>query len=291
MSSEIPLGLYGVLNGLVNGLILFLLSSGLTVVFGLLGVLNVAHASFYMLAAYIAFAIVVKTGNFWLALVVVPVVLGLIGWVVERYLLRKTLKLGHGHQLLLTLGVAVVILNGVQAVWGSGEYRVAAPHELAGTINLGLLHYPIYRIGVCAAALAVLGVLWAVLRKTSIGMRVRAVVSDAPMVGALGHNATRLVSLVFVLGSSLAGLAGVIVAPIATVQPAMAAQVLVELFIVVVIGGLGSLSGAFVASLLLGLLQSMSALFAGSLSSYVGYMALAVVMFWRPFGLFGDAET
>lgn len=290
MTSQIPLALYGVLNGLVDGLILFLLSSGLTVVFGLLGVLNVAHASFYMLAAYIAFTVVAKTGSFWIALAVVPAVLGVTGWITERYLIRRTLKLGHGQQLLLTLGIAVIILNGVEGIWGSGEYRVPAPRILSGVIDLGLLHYPVYRLCICGAALSVLVVLWWTLQKTTVGMLVRAVVSDATMVSALGHNATRIVSLVFVLGAGLAGFAGVVVAPIATVQPGMAGQVLVELFIVVIIGGLGSVSGALIASLILGLAQSTAALFAGNISSYVPYIALAIVMLWRPFGLFGQAE-
>lgn len=283
--------LFGALNGTAYGLLLFLLASGLTLVFGMLGVLNLAHASFYMVAAYLAFEIVRQTGSYWLALLVAPLAIGVIGIMVERWLLRRVHPLGHGHQLLLTLGVSYILLEAVKAIWGTASLPVRPPELLKGSVQLFVGGYPVYRLFICAAALAVLGGLALILYRTRLGMVVRAAVSDSEMVGALGYNVGTLFTAVFGLGALLAGVAGVIAAPMLSVYPGMAADILVDLFIVVVIGGMGSLKGAFIASLMLGLAQSFGILFLPDFAMLFSFVLMVIVLMWRPLGLYGERHA
>lgn len=289
MSNDLAVTLtFAVLNSLGYGLLLFLLSSGLTVVFGLLGVLNVAHASFYMLGAYAAYAVVAATGNFWLALLVAPLVVMVLGVLCERFMLRRVHALGHWHQLLLTLGLGYVLLEAVKWIWGTESHPMTPPELLSGSIAIGGGAYPIYRLFICASALAVLASLALVLFKTRLGMVVRAAVSNSEMVSALGYNVGNVFTGVFALGALLAGIAGAIAAPMLSVYPGMAADIGIDIFIVVVVGGLGSLKGAMVASLLLGLFQSFGILLVPDFAIFLSFLLMAAVLTWRPLGLYGD---
>jgi len=282
---------FGFLNGTAYGLLLFLLASGLTLVFGLLGVLNLAHASFYMLGAYIAFELVRLTGTFWAALLLAPLIVAAIGALVERVMLRRVHVLGHGHQLLLTLGVSYVALELAKWYWGTASLPLRPPDLLKGSIDIVVGSYPIYRLFICAAALVVLVCLAVILFKTRLGMIVRASVSDSEMVSALGYNVGNVFTGVFALGALLAGVAGVIAAPMLSVYPGMAADILVDLFIVVVIGGLGSLPGALLASLMLGWAQSFGILFVPEFAMLFSFALMVVVLMFRPLGLFGERSA
>lgn len=291
LSGGLTTFLFAVLNSLGYGLLLFLLASGLTVVFGLLGVLNVAHASFYMLGAYLAYELVLRTGSFWLALLVAPWVVVILGILVERYTLRRVHALGHWHQLLLTMGLGYVVLEGVKWIWGTESHPMAVPAILAGSIDIGGGAYPIYRIFMSASALVTLGVLAVVLFKTKLGMVVRAAVSNKDMVNALGYNVGYVFTGVFALGAFLAGVAGVIAAPMLSVYPGMAADIGVDIFIVVVVGGLGSLKGALIASLLLGVFQSFGILIVPDFAIFFSFLLMAVVLTLKPMGLYGERAT
>lgn len=282
---------FATLNSLAYGLLTFLLASGLTVVFGMLGVLNVAHTSFYMLGAYLALAAVTLSGNFWLGLLLAPIAVAGVGLASERFLLRKVHALGHGHQLLLTLGLGFIILELVKWVWGTESHPMPPPALLKGSVDLFIGAYPTYRLFLCGVTLVVLAVLAFAIFKTRLGMIVRAAVSDSEMVDALGYNVGNVFTGVFGLGALLAGLAGVIAAPMISVYPGMAADILVDMFIVVVVGGLGSLKGALVASLLLGVFQSFGILLVPDLAMFFSFLLLAVVIAWRPMGLFGERTT
>jgi branched-chain amino acid transport system permease protein len=283
--------IFGILNGTTYGLLLFLLASGLTLVFGMLGVLNLAHASFYMLGAYIAFEVVRVTSGFWVALMVAPLLVAVIGALIERFLLRRVHVLGHGHQLLLTLGISYIVLECVKWYWGTASLLLQLPDVLKGSVELFMGSYPIYRLFICVAALVVFAALAMILFKTRMGMIVRAAVSDSEMVSVLGFNVGNIFTGVFALGAFLAGIAGVIAAPMLSVYPGMAADILVDLFVVVIIGGLESLRGALVASLLLGWVQSFGVLFLPDFAMLFSFALMVLVLLWRPLGLFGERSA
>jgi len=280
--------LLGMLNGVVYAMLLFLLSSGLTVVFGMLGVLNIAHASFYMLGAYFAYSLVQWTGSFWAALLLAPVAVGGLGVLVERFLLRKAHQFGHSHELLLTFGLAYIILEIVKWIWGTGSHPMNAPVRLDESLPILGQVYPTYRLFICALGLCVLVALGLLLFRTRLGMIVRAAVSDFSMVDALGFNVRALFVGVFGVGAGLAGLAGVIAAPLLSVYPGMGSDMLVDTFIVVVVGGLGSLKGALIASFILGELQSFGVLIIPRLAMIFSFLLMTLVLIWRPMGLFGE---
>jgi branched-chain amino acid transport system permease protein len=232
------------LHGLAYAGLLFLVSSGLTLVFGMMNVLNFAHASFYMLGAYFSLAIAQHTGSFWLTLAVAPLLLLVLGAVVERFLLRKVHVLGHVHELLLTFGLAYIIQEGVKWIWGNNPQAVSIGGFLATTVNLGGIVYPVYRLFIFALS-AVLGLGMAlVIYKTRIGIIVRAAVNDSAMVNALGINVPYVFMGVFAVGAALSGLAGATAGPLLGVFPGMAGAILVDAFVVIVVGGMGSLGGA-----------------------------------------------
>ncbi|MDY7578843.1 branched-chain amino acid ABC transporter permease [Herbaspirillum sp. RTI4] len=244
------------LNGLSYGLLLFLLSSGLTLIFSMLGVLNFAHASFYMLGAYLASTLSARWG-FWLALPLAPLLTGVMGALVERYGLRRVRRHGHLAELMFTFGLGYVMLELVQLAWGRGTQPYAVPPGLQGT--LFLLYstaFPIYRGFMLAVALLTLVLLAAALRYSRAGLLIQAALQHPSMVQALGHDVPRLYMLTFGGGCALAGLAGVLGGNAFVTEPGMAATVGNVVFVVVVLGGLGSLAGAFCGSLLIGLLQT-----------------------------------
>ena len=278
------------LHGLAYGMLLFLVASGLTMVFGMMGILNIAHASFFMLAAYFSYQVLAFTRSFWLALLLAPVAAALVGVLCERFLLRRTHAFGHLGELILTVGISLVILEGVKVFWGTESLPIHVPPLLEGRLALGGLDYPIYRLFVIGLALVVLGVLAAVLYTTRLGMVVRAAVSDAGMVNALGINVPLLFMFVFGMGTWLAGVAGVAIAPILTVFPGLADQMGMDAFVVVVTGGLGSLWGAFLVSLILGELNSYGVQFVSQLAPVLMFLFMAIVLAIKPMGLFGERE-
>jgi len=278
------------IHGLAYGMILFLLASGLTLIFGMMGILNLAHAAFFMLSAYFCYQVLVMTESFWLALLIAPVATGLIGVVLERFLLRRVHALGHIGELILTVGVSLVILEGVKVFWGTESLPVKVPPYLEGLISIAGLEYPIYRIFIIGLSFFVLGILALVLYKTRLGMVVRAAVSDADMVNSLGINVPLVFMFVFGLGTWLAGVAGVAIAPILTVFPGLGDQVGLDAFMVVVVGGFGSLGGAFLVSIIFGLLSSYGVQFVSQLAPVLMFIFMAIVLVIKPMGLFGERE-
>ncbi len=264
------------LNGLVYGLLLFMLSSGLTLIFGMMGVLNLAHASFYMLGAYLAYTISLFVG-FWPGLVVAPLLVGGIGVVVERYGLRAVHRHGHMAELLFTFGLAFVIGEIVPLIWG----RSPVPYKVPDALDFPLFYvggtaYPAYRVFMMAVSLAMFVALFAALARTRLGLIVRAALTHPDMVSMLGHDVPRVFTLVFGAGCALAGLAGVISGNAFTTQPGMAGSLGAVVFAVVVMGGLGSIWGAFVASVLIGLIQTVSISLDLPLWKILGLLGLGV---------------
>lgn len=288
MESTIAMYVAQSLNGLSYGMLLFLVSAGLTLIFGMMGILNIAHASFFMLAAYFCHTFLKMTGNFWLALLLAPVVAGFFGVLCERFLLRKVHAFGHISELLITVGISLVILEGVKTFWGTQPLLVATPQSLAGFVLIGDLKYPIYRLFVVGLAFGILGLMALILYKTRLGMIVRAAVANADMVNVLGVNVPLVFMLVFGLGTWLAGIAGVIITPILTVYPGMADQMGMDAFVVVVTGGFGSLIGAFIVSLALGELNSFGIQFIPKLAPVLMFAFMAIVLAFKPMGLFGE---
>ena len=278
------------IHGLAYGMILFLLASGLTLIFGMMGILNLAHAAFFMLSAYFCYQVLIMTDSFWLALLIAPVATGLIGVVLERYLLRRVHAFGHIGELILTVGVSLVILDGVKVFWGTESLPVKVPSYLEGLISMAGLEYPIYRLFIIGLSFIVLGILALVLYKTRLGMVVRAAVSDADMVNSLGINVPLVFMFVFGLGTWLAGVAGVAIAPILTVFPGLGDQVGLDAFMVVVVGGFGSLGGAFLVSIIFGLLSSYGVQFVSQLAPVLMFIFMAIVLVIKPMGLFGERE-
>ena len=250
--------LFTLLNGVSYGLLLFMLSSGLTLIFSMMGVLNFAHASFYMLGAYVAYAISARLG-FWPALVLAPLVVGLAGALVERYGLRPLHKFGHIPELLFTFGLSYLMVELVQLVWGRAAVAYPIPQELDRPLfTLFATSFPMYRCFMMLVALAMLAAIWLALTRSRIGLVIQAALTHPEAVEALGHNVPRIFMWVFGGGCALAGLAGVIGGNAFVTEPGMAATVGTIIFVVVVVGGMGSLAGAFVASLLIGVLQTFA---------------------------------
>ena len=264
------------LNGLSYGLLLFMLSSGLTLIFSMMGVLNFAHAAFYMLGAYFAYTVTSLVG-FWPALIVAPLLVGLIGAAFERFCLRRVHKFGHVPELLVTFGLSYILVELVQLVWGriAVDYRI--PEALKGPLfTLYGTQFPMYRGFMMLVALFMLVAVWLLLKRTRIGLVIQAALTHPETVEALGHNVPRVFMLVFGGGAALAGLAGVIGGNAFVTEPGMAAAVGSIIFVVVVVGGMGSLAGAFLASLLIGVIQTFAVAVDTSLMSAVGGLGVAV---------------
>ena len=292
------------LNGLQLGILLFLIAAGLTLVFGVMDFINLAHGVQYMLGAYLAAFVALHSGSFWAALAVaLPAALG-IGLLLEWLVFRHLYDRDHLAQVLATFGVILVLNEGVKWLFGAAPLQVPMPDALAGGIRVmdGLL-YPIYRIALIAAGLATAALLWWLVERTRIGMLVRAGASNAAMVAALGVDIRRLFMLVFGFGAMLAGFAGVLAAPILSVEPGMGDNLLILAFVVIVIGGIGSIRGAFLAALLVGevdtlgrsampelmrlvLDPSQARQVGAALASMLIYIAMAAILAFRPAGLF-----
>ena len=315
----LELVIFSTLNGLLYGLLLFLLASGLTLIFSMMGVLNFAHASFYMLGAYFGYQISLAVG-YWPGLVLAPVLVGIVGALVERYGLRMVHKHGHVAELLFTFGLAFIIEELVQMVWGKVPVDYRVPQLLNfSAFTLFSTTYPAFRMFMLGMSVAVFIALLLLLTRTRVGLIIRAALTHPNMVGALGHNVPLVFMMVFGVGCGLAALAGVIAGPALVTQPAMAALLGPILFVVVVVGGLGSLPGAFIASLLIGLIQTFAVALNVSVADILGhigivvtrdsiggdlwtatiaqvapiipYLLLVLMLIFRPKGLMGDRES
>ena len=264
------------LNGVSYGLLLFMLSSGLTLIFSMMGVLNFAHASFYMLGAYVAYSVTVLVG-FWWGLLIAPLVVGLFGAGFEKYCLRRVHKFGHVPELLITFGLSYILLELVQLVWGRSSVDYRVPAALDGPLfTIFGTQFPMYRGFMMLVAVLMLIAVWLLLTRTRIGLVIQAALTHPETAEALGHNVPRVFMLVFGGGAALAGLAGVIGGNAFVTEPGMAATVGSVIFVVVVVGGMGSLAGAFLASLLIGILQTFAVAMDGSLLSAVKMLGMMV---------------
>lgn len=267
---------FSTLNGVLYGLLLFMLSSGLTLIFSMMGVLNFAHASFYMLGAYFAYAIGAHTG-FWAAMFLSPLVVAGLGALVERFGLRNVHKHGHVAELLFTFGIAFLIEEIVKLIWGRNPVPYSPPAVLQQPLfTLWGTQYPAFRVFMMVVAVLMFIALWLMLKKTRIGLIVQAALTHPHMVGHLGHNVPVVFMGVFAMGCAMAGLAGVIGGALLVTDPAMALTLGPIVFVVVVVGGMGSLGGAFVASLLIGLIQTFAVAVDASLSDFLARLGIAV---------------
>ena len=279
------------LNGLVSSMLLFIMAAGLSLIFGQMNVINLTHGAFYLLGGYIGLSAVRQLNNFWLALIIAPLVVGTLGIFIEYFFLRR-LYGGHRHldQVLFTFGLALIASDLIQWNWGAYVESVSPPPLLQGQIPVFSLGFPIYRLSLIAFGLILAVVLWLFLERTRLGAIVRAGVSDAQMVGGLGINIHLIFAGVFALGTALAALAGVVGAPVRTLYPGLDFEILILTLVVVVVGGLGSLKGAFFGSLIIGLADTFGKAFLPEFSLFLIFAVMAVVLLIRPSGLFGLKE-
>ncbi|CAA7622201.1 branched-chain amino acid ABC transporter permease [Magnetospirillum sp. SS-4] len=275
------------LNGVQYGLLLFLVASGLTLIFGIMGIINLAHGAFYMLGAYLAWWLAGVTGSLVAAVLLSLPIAALVGYVIEAVLVRTLYKRDHLDQVLLTYGLILIFNEAQRIFWGNDVHGVAVPQALAWSFKLTeTLSYPAYRVVLSVVCGALALVMYFVIAKTRFGMWVRAGASNREMVAALGINVKLLFGLVFAIGAALAGLAGAISTPITSVAPGMGDTVLIICFVVVVIGGVGSVKGAFLGALLIGLADTFGKVFVPDFASFTVYGVMAAVLLWKPRGLF-----
>jgi branched-chain amino acid transport system permease protein len=279
-------------NGLVGGAFYALLALGLAVIFGMLGVVNFAHGAFYMLGAFGSYVLLDSFGvNFWLALPVVPVVLGVAGVVLERLFIHRLAPLDPLYNFLFTFGLALILQDLVKRKYGVQSQPYPRPSALGGSINLGLFTYPAYQVFVLGVSVLVCGAVWVVLTRTRVGMIVRAATEKPELTRALGIDVARWVTPVFGFGIALAAFAGVLAAPMRAVNPLMGSDLIITVFAVVVIGGLGSVFGSVAAGFAVGLVSALGNYYVPSLSQTLVFILMAAVLLWRPAGLFGREEA
>jgi branched-chain amino acid transport system permease protein len=279
------------LHGLAYAGLLFLVSAGLTLVFGMMNVLNFAHAAMYMMGAYFSYSIMLRmTGQIWLSMMLCPLILFVIGALTERFLLRKVHVNGHVAELLLTFGLAYIITELVKWYWGNYPLAVNVSGFLSETVQIMGITYPVYRIFIFLCAIFVGLVMALILYKTRLGIILRAAVNDSETANTLGVNVPLVFMGVFAFGAALSGFAGVIAGPLLSTYPGMAQDILIDAFVVIVVGGFGSLGGAVIASLLIGELQSFGVLLFPKLSIALVYLLMVVVLIIKPSGLFGEEQ-
>jgi branched-chain amino acid transport system permease protein len=276
------------LHGLVYGMLIFLVASGLTLIMSMMDILNFAHASFYMIGAFICYQVIQWTHSYWLALLVAPIVCAGLGILIERVLIRRVIASGHVIQLLLTFGLAMVIMEVIKWIYGTNPLPVSVPSPLTHSIQLwSNVKYPTYRLFILVLSGVVLAFLFYLLKRTRLGISIRACVQDGEMARALGTNVTVVFAAVMGIGTWLAGLAGVIVAPYLSVYAGMFNDMILDCFAVIAVGGLGSLGGVLIASLIVGQVQSFGVIFLPTISIILIYLVMVVVFVLKPSGLFG----
>jgi branched-chain amino acid transport system permease protein len=279
------------LVGLINGSFYALLSLGLAVIFGLLNIINFTHGAQYMMGAFVAWFMLNKFGmGYWWALVVAPIVVGATGVLIERLMLSRLYKLDHLYGLLLTFGLALIIEGAFHHQFGSAGLPYAMPSQLTGTQNLGFMYLPNYRAWVIISSLVICLGTWFLIERTKLGAYLRAATENPALVQAFGVNVPRMITLTYGFGVALAALAGVMAAPIYQVNPLMGADLIIVVFAVVVIGGMGSILGSIVTGLSLGLLEGLAKVFYPQASSMVIFVLMIVVLLVKPTGLFGREQ-
>jgi branched-chain amino acid transport system permease protein len=278
------------LNAVQYGLLLFLLASGLTLIFGIMGIINLAHGSFYMVGAYMAFSLGELTGNFALAILLgVPLSL-LLGLALERLLMRRLYARDHLDQVLLTYGLILIFEELRSLIWGDEVHSVPVPAWLDFSFALdATLSYPAYRLFISVVCLAIAAAMYWVIQRSRVGMMMRATASNREMAASLGINDKLLYSMVFAFGLALAAFAGMLASPVSSVFPGMGGQVLIVCFVVVVIGGIGSIRGALLASLMIGAADTFGKVLLPQAAGVAVYLLMALILLWRPQGLFGRA--
>ncbi len=276
------------LNGLVSGMLLFIMAAGLSLIFGQMDVINLAHGGFYLLGGYIGLSMVRQFNNFWLALIIAPLIVGGLGLAIEYLFLRRMYG-AHRHldQVLFTFGLALIASDLIQWTWGAYVESVPPPPLLSGQIPVFTVQFPIYRLSLIGFGLILALLLWLFLERTRIGAIIRAGVSDAQMVSGLGINIYLVFAGIFALGTALAALAGVVGAPVRTLYPGLDFEILILTLVVVVVGGLGTLKGAFLGSLLIGMADTFGKALVPQFSLFFIFAVMAVVLLIRPSGLFG----
>jgi len=278
-----------VFTGLVLGMIYVLLAIGLSLIFGLMTVVNFAHGALYMLGAYFGVFLLGYTKSFWVALIVAPLMVGALGLLIERFLIRRLYGRSPDDPLLLTFGLSLILIEGVKVFWGKIGLTLDPPRALAGAVDLGFMTFPAYRLFLVAVIAAVLIALYFFLGRTNIGLIIRAGSRDPLMVRALGINLGRIWLVVFGIGTGLAGLAGMLAGPMRGAYAEMAVTMVIESFVVIVVGGMGSLLGAVVAGLLIGQVVGLTTFFVPKAAEIMVFVVMAVVLLVRPSGLFGEA--
>ncbi|MBT9459928.1 MAG: branched-chain amino acid ABC transporter permease [Burkholderiaceae bacterium] len=277
------------MTGIALGAVYALLALGLSLIFGMLTVVNFAHGAFFMVGAFLGVYFLGLTGNFWFSLLLTPLAVGAIGLVAERLLVRPLYGRGIDYPLLLTFGLSYVMIEAMRVAFGIEGVATSTPPELRGAVNLGFGHFPLYRLFLIGATAIVVIGLWLFIEKTRFGLIIRAGSRDPEIVRVLGIDISRVWLLVFGIGTAIAGLSGVLAAPTRAVNPEMGISVLAESFVVTVVGGMGSLPGAVVAGLLVGVVFSMTSLFAPDLAELSIFVLMAVVLLIKPQGFFGKA--
>ncbi|QAA94747.1 branched-chain amino acid ABC transporter permease [Pollutimonas thiosulfatoxidans] len=280
---------FQLLNGIGLGMIYFLMSVGLSILFGLMNFVNFAHGAFYLLGAYICYEIVSRTGSFYLSMLVAPLCIAALGWILNKSLLNKVMALSHSAHILITFGIMLIIQEAVVFIWGPLPQNVPVPAELAGVFIVGNFVYPQYRLFIIVFTAIVAVLLYLLLEKTKFGSLLRASSQEAPMVSLLGVNVARIFSGGFALGGLLAGLGGVMAAPLRGVDPAMGFDALAIAFAVVIVGGLGSFTGALFGGLLVGIVQSLMSTVWPEGARLMIYCAVGAVLLLKPNGLLGKS--
>src|SRR5439155_7422343 len=277
-----------VLNGLQYGMLLLLVTVALALIFGLMDVINFAHGALYALGAYVGVTVVGLTKQFWLALLVAPLVVALFGLVVEALVIRRLRGRPPIDTLLLTFGLALALEAAIRLIWGNGSYSIDAPAELSGVVQLPIpAAYPKYRLFVVASGVVVGALLLAFLQLTRLGLTVRGAANDPEIVAVLGVNVPLVRTFVFALGTGMAGLAGVIVGPLVSAYPGMGIDIIIDAFVVLFVGGLGSLWGTVLAALLLGQVSALGNAFIPEAAMVISFAVMGAVLLWRPRGLLG----
>jgi branched-chain amino acid transport system permease protein len=278
-----------VFTGLVLGMIYVLLAIGLSLIFGLMTVVNFAHGALFMLGAYFGVFLLTYTKSFWVALIVAPLMVGAVGLLMERFLIRRLYGRSPDDPLLLTFGLSLILVEGVKVFWGKIGLTLDPPRALSGAVDLGFMAFPAYRLFLIGIVVAVLIGLYFFLGRTNIGLIIRAGSRDPLMVRALGIDLGRIWLVVFGIGTALAGLAGILAGPMRGAYAEMGVTMVIESFVVIVVGGMGSLLGAVVAGLLIGQVVGLTTLFVPKAADIMVFVVMAVVLLVRPSGLFGEA--
>ena len=278
------------LNGIQYGFLLFLVASGLTLIFGIMGIINLAHGTFYMLGAYLTYWAWGLTQNFLIAISLALPLMIILGLIIERLAISYLYKRDHLYQVLLTYGLILILNEGQKILWGTDFHSIPTPDRLSGGMPIGDVQiYPFYRLFVSCVCLFIATILYLLIKHTRLGMIIRATANNQEITETIGINTRHVYTAVFSLGIGLAGFSGMIGAPLSSIYPGMGDHILIISFVVVVIGGIGSIRGAFFGAMLIGITDTFGKVLAPEISSMVIYMIMALVLVWRPNGIFGKA--